>query len=78
MGISSRPPREFSLTSAGTKSPGQVMSVALEICNFLSPRKSKCAAHQIPPRRAPNSGFVRNWSFSVRRDRKPLGNTDDR
>jgi len=24
MGISSRPPREFSLTSAGTKSPGQV------------------------------------------------------
>jgi hypothetical protein len=24
MGISSHPPREFSLTSAGTKSPGQV------------------------------------------------------
>jgi hypothetical protein len=25
-GISSRPPREFSLTSAGTKKPGQVRS----------------------------------------------------
>src|SRR5277367_1552970 len=28
MGISSRPPREFSLTSAGTKRPGQVIPVA--------------------------------------------------
>jgi hypothetical protein len=27
MGISSHPPREFSLTSAGTKSPGQVKSL---------------------------------------------------
>jgi hypothetical protein len=29
IGISSRPPREFSLTSAGTKRPGQVNPVEL-------------------------------------------------
>jgi hypothetical protein len=30
MGISSHPPREFSLTSAGTKSPGQVKGAAMK------------------------------------------------
>src|SRR5271156_3013591 len=34
MGISSRPPREFSLTSAGTKRPGQV-SLAIRVARRL-------------------------------------------
>src|SRR5271169_105817 len=34
-GISSRPPREFSLTSAGTKRPGQVKKASLDMSRGL-------------------------------------------
>jgi hypothetical protein len=35
--ISSRPPREFSLTSAGTKRPGQVIEVLKKFMTQFSP-----------------------------------------
>src|SRR5271155_665982 len=38
MGISSHPPREFSLTSAGTKSPGQVTTKFMERPLFAATR----------------------------------------